>query len=200
MKPVRADAVMKVNEIFYSIQGEGGRTGAPSVFVRLSNCDLACTYCDTEFVSGAEMSIEEIHARVARYPCPWMIWTGGEPALQLTAEAVRYFRERGYKQAIETNGNHALPAGLDWITVSPKVAEHVLKRNFPNGVTELRYPRHKGQPDIPQPSISADYYYLSPIFNGLEPDTENIQHCIQLCLAHPRWRLSLQTHKFIHVP
>ncbi len=190
---------MKVNEIFYSIQGEGGRAGEPSIFIRLSECDLACSYCDTEFESGKEMSIEEIHQSISQYSCNWIVWTGGEPALQLHEEIVRYFKEKGYRQAIETNGNNKLPDGLDWITVSPKVAEHVLKKNFPDGVTELRYTRHKGQPDVPRPSIKADYYFISPIFNGDKPDRENINHCIKLCLENPQWRLSLQMHKFLKV-
>lgn len=190
---------MKVNEIFYSIQGEGGRAGEPSVFIRLSECDLECSYCDTEFESGTEMSLAGIEADISQYPCQWIVWTGGEPALQLTAEIVSYFKEKGYKQAIETNGNHKLPDGIDWITVSPKVAEHVLKKHFPGGVTELRYPVHKGQKNVPEPSITAQYYFLSPIFNGDRPDWENIRHCLKLCLDNPRWRLSVQIHKLIKV-
>jgi 7-carboxy-7-deazaguanine synthase len=190
---------MKVNEIFYSIQGEGGRAGEPSIFIRLAECDLACTYCDTEFESGREMTVDEVLGEIAAYPCRWIVWTGGEPSLQLTAEIVDAFKEKGYKQAIETNGNNPAPEGLDWVAVSPKVAEHVLKKNFPKGVTELRYVRHKGQKGVPDPSVSAQYYYLSPIFNGDRPDWENIRHCIDLCLQNPRWKLSLQMHKFLKV-
>ncbi len=190
---------MKVNEIFYSIQGEGGRAGEPSIFIRLAECDLSCSYCDTEFESGKEMSLEDVHQSISQYACNWIVWTGGEPALQLNDGIIQFFKEKGYKQAIETNGNHKLPGGLDWITVSPKVAEHVIKKNFPDGVTELRYTRHKGQPDVPRPSVKARYYYISPIFNGDKPDWENINHCIKLCLENPQWRLSLQMHKFLKV-
>lgn len=199
MKRVRASAAMKVNEIFYSIQGEGGRAGEPSVFIRLSDCDLECSYCDTEFESGTEMTLDEIGQEISQYPCTWIVWTGGEPALQLTEEIIRYFKEKGYKQAIETNGNHKLSPGLDYVAVAPKVAEHVLKKNFPDGVTELRYPRHKGHKTVPNPSIKAQYYFLSPVFNGDKPDWENINHCIKLCLDNPQWRLSVQVHKFLKV-
>jgi 7-carboxy-7-deazaguanine synthase len=193
---------VKVSEIFYSLQGEGYRAGHPSIFIRLSGCDLACGFCDTEFESGKEMTIEELHAKIAHWPARWIVWTGGEPMLQLTPEIVRDFHELGYQQAIESNGNHPIDRekiGLDWIVVSPKVAEHVLARNFPAGVDELRYVRHSGQPGVPQPKISAKMKYLSPIFSGDRPNRENIAHVIQLCLDNPDWNLSLQTHKLLKI-
>lgn len=190
---------MNVNEIFYSIAGEGARTGVPSVFIRLAGCDFACSFCDTEFASRAEMTVEEILKYISRWPCRWIVWTGGEPMLQLTGLIVQYFKEHGYQQAIETNGNYPVPDGLDWVACSPKVAEHVLARNFPFGVNELRYVRHAGQFGIPQPTIIADRLYLSPRFNGDQPDPESIRHCFKLCLENPTWRLSLQVHKLIKV-
>lgn len=193
---------LKVNEVFYSIQGEGARAGEPSVFVRLSGCDLACSFCDTEFASGKEMTPEDllIYLQAAEQRlCHWIVWTGGEPMLQLTDEIISFFHTYGYRQAIESNGNHKIPRSLDWIVVSPKVAEHVLKRNFPQGVDELRYVRHAGHMNAPEPAISAKHYYLSPIFNGNTPDRENIKHCLKLCLANPKWKLSLQLHKLIGV-
>lgn len=192
---------LKVSEVFYSLQGEGARAGQPSLFVRLSGCDLACGFCDTEFESGAVMDIEAIHSRLLELSteCRWIVWTGGEPSIQLTAEVVRRFKELGYSQAIETNGNRPVPEGLDWVACSPKVAEHVLKATHPNGVDELRYVRHSGQPGIPTPSVNAKRYFLSPMFKGNLPDPKNVRHCIDLCLANPKWELSVQSHKLLMV-
>lgn len=190
---------MKIAEIFYSLQGEGARAGDPSIFIRLTGCDLACGFCDTEFESGKEMSVGELTSYIARWPCKWIVWTGGEPTLQLTAEIVAWFKAHGYKQAIETNGNNPAPEGIDWIACSPKVAEHVVAKNHPNGVHELRYVRHKGQPGIPKPATKAERLFLSPMFKGDKPDKENLQHCINLCLENPNWSLSVQTHKLTRI-
>lgn len=192
---------MKINEIFYSIQGEGARQGEPSIFIRLSGCDLACGFCDTEFESGKEMTPKEVLDYITfRWSrCQWIVWTGGEPTLQLTQEIVDFFKAHGRKQAVETNGNHPVPSGLDWVVCSPKVAEHVLEKNFPDGVDELRYVRHVGQLDVPQPKIKAKVYYLSPRFNGDAADVESIRHCMKLCLENPKWRLSIQAHKLLRV-
>lgn len=188
-----------INEIFYSLQGEGRRAGEPSIFVRLAGCDLACGFCDTEFTSGKTLDPQELHALLLKHPARWIVWTGGEPCLQLTSGHVHYFKGLGYKQAIETNGNHRPPDGLDWTCVSPKVAEHVLIKNFPTGVNELRYVRHAGQLAAPEPSVTADHYFLSPMFKGNQPDRANIEHCTRLCLENPRWSLSLQTHKLLNI-
>lgn len=193
---------LKVSEIFYSLQGEGARAGSANVFVRLQGCKAkdACfasgVRCDTEFESGREMSLDEIflwcddNAREAQS----IIWTGGEPAQQLTFEVVEFFKNKGFYQAIETSGLFSVPENLDWVSVSPKVAEHVVKKNFPNGVRELRYVRHTGQ-SIPQPQVTAEHYFLSPHSDGFEINSENLRHCIELCLQNPQWKLSLQAHK-----
>jgi len=193
------EPLLKVNEIFLSVQGEGARAGEPSVFVRLSGCDLACGFCDTEFASGKEMTLGAVRDHISQWTCRWIVWTGGEPMLQLNEEVIAYFHRCGYSQAIESNGNHRIPRALDWIVVSPKVAEHVLKRNFPQGVDELRYVRHAGHLAVPKPAIEARYYYLSPIFDGNTPNRDNVKHCLELCKANPQWRLSLQLHKLIGV-
>lgn len=182
---------MKVNEIFYSLQGEGARAGEPSIFIRLAECNLTCNFCDTEFNSYKEMSLEEIKTECLKYPSKWIIWTGGEPSLQLTHEIVEYFKE--WKQAIETNGTNKVPENLDWVCVSPKVAEHVLKRNFTK-VNELKYILHTGK-QIPKPVIESDNYYLSPMSDGDKINKENLNHCIKLCLENPVWKLTLQSHK-----
>lgn len=190
---------LKVNEVFYSLQGEGARAGEPSIFIRLTGCDLTCGFCDTEFESGKETSFEELLEEIKTFGCEWIVWTGGEPALQLTQEAIDYFKANGFKQAVETNGAHKLPAGIDWVACSPKVAEHVLAKSFPNGLDELRYIRHFGQKGIPIPAVKAKQYFLSPQFNGNRIDKANLQHCINLCLKNPQWKLSLQTHKLLNI-
>lgn len=193
---------LKVSEIFYSLQGEGARAGQPTIFIRLQGCSakMACyasgIRCDTEFESGKDYSLDEIIEWIKQNApgCAWITWTGGEPTDQLTEEHISFFCARGFRQSIETSGLNKVPSGIDFITVSPKVAEHVIKKNFPDGVTELRYVRHKGQ-DIPQPSIKAEHYYLSPHSDGFTINNENLKHCINLCLKNPQWKLSVQQHK-----
>ena len=188
-----------VNEIFYSLQGEGGRTGQASIFIRLSKCNLACTFCDTDFAFGKEMSVTEILDEISQFGCKWIIWTGGEPTLQLTNEIVAFFKDRGYLQAIETNGTQTVPDGIDYITCSPKQHFHKIKERI-REVDELRFPIEKGDllPDIfvlPK----TDRYLLSPIFDGATVIQENVDYCVSLIKENPVWALSLQTHKLIGI-
>mgnify|MGYP006315313399 CR=1 FL=1 len=191
---------LKVSEIFYSLQGEGARVGEASIFIRLQGCKakFACAAarikCDTEFESGREWDVKELLSRISQFDCRNVVWTGGEPTDQLTEKIVSIFKEKGYYQCIETSGLNSVPQGIDFVSLSPKVAEHILKKNFPEGVTELRYVRHSGQ-EIPQPSVEAKYYYLSPHSDGFEINQTNLNHCISLCLKNPLWRLSVQQHK-----
>jgi organic radical activating enzyme len=193
---------LKVSEIFYSLQGEGARIGTPTIFIRLQGCKtkFACAAngikCDTEFESGKEFTIEEIEFWIENNAkqCKEITWTGGEPLDQLTEEIVAYFKEKGFYQAIETSGLQPAVKGLDFICVSPKVAEHIIAKNFPDGVSELRYVRHKGQ-SIPQPSIKANHYWISPHSDGFNINTENLKHCINLCIENGIWKMSLQNHK-----
>jgi len=191
---------MTVSEIVYSLQGEGARAGEPSIFIRLAGCDLVCSFCDTEFESGEELTVQQILSHIEKFPCHWIVWTGGEPSLQLTEEIVSFFKAAGYSQAIETNGGHRVPSNLDWVTVSPKVAEHILQKNFNGNITELKYVRHAGHLSVPKPKVEAKYYFLSPMFDGLRVNEVNLKHCIDLCLKHPQWRLTIQQHKFWKVP
>ena len=125
-----------VNEIFYSLQGEGVRAGEPSLFVRFAGCNLACKVethgfdCDTEFVSSRKLAaaeiIHELHALSST--CKWVILTGGEPGLQVDQELIGALHSEGFQLAIETNGSIKLPDGIDWIAVSPKVAEHAIRQ------------------------------------------------------------------------
>jgi organic radical activating enzyme len=188
-----------VKEIFYSLQGEGGRNGEPSIFIRLTKCNLACSFCDTDFANGDEMTIDEILDEIKQYPCKWIIWTGGEPTIQLTDEHLTKFREHGYKQAIETNGTRLVPSLIDYITCSPKKDYETIKSRIPFA-HEIRIPVQKGDilPDI---SVfpKADNYFLSPIFDGDKLNIENANYCVELVKANPQWRLSLQIHKLIHI-
>ncbi len=197
---------LKISEIFYSLQGEGARIGTPTIFIRLQGCKakFACASlgikCDTEFESGKEMSLKDLHAWCLENAkqCNEITWTGGEPTDQLTNEIVLIFKNLGYYQSIETSGLNPVPNGIDFICVSPKVAEHIIKKNFPDGVNELRYVRHKGQ-DIPQPSIDAKHYWISPHSDGFNINSENLKHCIDLCVKNGKWKLSLQNHKIWNI-
>ena len=197
---------LKISEIFYSLQGEGARIGTPTVFIRTTGCKAkhACfkagIKCDTEFESGKEYTVEEILNWLEQYApqCNEITWTGGEPTDQLTKEMVSFFKENGYFQAIETSGLNPVPEGIDFICVSPKVAEHVIAKNFPDGVDELRYVRHKGQ-EIPNPSIEATHYWISPHSDGFDINSENLKHCIELCVKDGTWKLSLQNHKIWNI-
>ena len=193
---------LKVSEIFYSLQGEGARKGTPTIFIRLQGCKAkhACyasgIRCDTEFESGKEYSLVSILRWLQENApeCKEITWTGGEPLDQLSKEIISYFKSHGYFQAIETSGLHASIEGIDFVCVSPKVAEHVIAKNFPNGVDELRYVRHTGQ-SLPVPSIKAKHYWLSPHSDGNFINKDNLQHCIALCLTSGVWKLSVQEHK-----
>jgi organic radical activating enzyme len=145
------------------------------------------------------MTTEELINHIKQYPAEWITWTGGEPMLQLKAETVEAFRAAGYKQSIETNGGHPVTFPMDWVVVSPKVAEHVVARNFPNGVDELRYAWHSGKMSCPSPSVEARNKYISPICDGNQINVKNLKHCIELCKLNPEWKLSVQQHKIWNI-
>ncbi|MEM9557158.1 MAG: 7-carboxy-7-deazaguanine synthase QueE [Acidobacteriota bacterium] len=193
----------RINEIFYSLQGEGVRAGTPNLFLRFSKCNLTCRKethgfdCDTEFESGRRMTLDEIvdEFRELAPSCTWVILTGGEPALQVDEELIEQLHAAGYQLAIETNGSMVLPPGLDWITVSPKVAEHAIRQRTAD---EVKYVRGYGQ-DLPETVVEAPHRLISPAFEGLEVDARTMQWCIDLVRDHPDWRLSVQQHKLWQV-
>jgi organic radical activating enzyme len=200
--------VLTINEIFYSLQGEGMRAGTANVFVRFSGCNLQCRIepgekspggfdCDTEFASGRRMSLEDVvvEAKTIAPQCRWLILTGGEPGLQITQEMIEALHREGYNIAVETNGSIALPDAIDWITVSPKVAEHALRQLRAN---ELRYVRAHGQ-GIPRPSCQAEHKLISPAFEADGLGGKNLSWCIELVKQNPSWRLSVQMHKFLSI-
>lgn len=190
---------LNVNEIFYSLQGEGGRVGEPSIFIRLTKCNMTCLFCDTDFVQGDDMTLEEIADTIAAYPCKWIIWTGGEPTIQLKDDHVAFFKNRGYKQAIETNGTQEVPSLIDYIACSPKKRYEDIRKKNPQ-VNEIRIPIERGD-TLPDISVfpKADKYFVSPIFDGSKINFDNINYCVDLVKANPQWSLSLQVHKLIHI-
>ncbi len=210
-----------INEIFHSIQGEGIRAGTANIFIRFTGCNMKCDMkagpkspgrfaCDTEFESGKKMSLEDmlVFCRELTKTCKWIILTGGEPALQVDEALINFFHENGYKLAIETNGSIQLPivcssgehseglhglscSALEWITVSPKVAEHAIKQVVAN---EVKYVRGYGQA-VPKTRVSAPYKLISPAFNGDHLDSKTLAWCINLVKENPSWSLSVQQHK-----
>jgi len=207
-----------VKEIFYTLQGEGANAGTPAVFCRFAGCNLwsgreadrataTCNFCDTDFVGtdgrgGGKFDTAEALADAVQSAWPaaarthrFVVCTGGEPLLQLDADAVTALHRRGFRVAIETNGTLAPPAGIDWVCVSPKAtAALALDRG---DELKLVFP----QPDAPPErfeSLDFAHFFLQPM-DG--PDRgRNTQAAVEYCLAHPRWRLSLQSHKLIGIP
>jgi organic radical activating enzyme len=190
---------MKIKEIYYSIQSEGLRTGTANIFVRLSGCNINCEYCDYDHFNGQEITMFSLLKKFKEYPCKNIIWTGGEPTLQLTEMIVRFFKKEGYFQAIETNGSKPIPDGLDFISCSPKVSNMALKMSFRRHIDEYKFPMQLGSnyphiDDIPR----AKAYFISPIFSGEEKrelDDKLFDQCIGMVKQDPRFRLSVKNNK-----
>ncbi len=193
---------MRVNEIFYSIQGEGARSGEAAVFIRLSGCNLNCAFCDTEHQTYQEMTEEEIVRQAALYPARLVVITGGEPTLQLTESIVDKLHLAGKTVAIETNGTRPVPGNVDWITVSPKAAFLGEKaRPVIKNAKEVKIVIDDiHEYEDPTFGIKADYYCAQPCDTG--DDTRNsdiIGRCVRFVMQNPQWRLSIQTHKILGV-
>ena len=186
----------RVNEIFYSLQGEGKNTGKPAVFVRFSGCNLSCDFCDTDFRKYTEMSAEEIASEVQKYPAKLVVLTGGEPALQVDKTLVDALHAVNKVLAIETNGTKLLPEGIDHVTVSPKESGKLAL--FEADEVKIVYTNQ----DVEKYRdwISAPCYFLQPcsrIVDGKPVD--NREEVIAYILKHPEWQLSLQTHKILNI-
>ncbi|MDD4003894.1 MAG: 7-carboxy-7-deazaguanine synthase QueE [Elusimicrobiaceae bacterium] len=177
----------RVNEIFYSVQGEGGNAGRPFVFVRFSGCNLRCGWCDTDTSSFMEMTGPEIAARVSPHNCENILFTGGEPALQLDAGLLDLFP--GWYTAIETNGTVALACAgrLDWITVSPKTPDF---RQRTGSEIKIVY---EGQDLSAYDCGGFGHKFLQPVFGCTEQAT------LAYIKEHPQWRLSVQLHKYLKI-
>ena len=189
---------LNVNEIFYSLQGEGKRTGEPSIFIRLAGCNKDCFFCDTDHTDFKEMGLGELREAIQSYsPCKYIVWTGGEPALQLNDTIIDYFKQYGYKQAIESNGSLPLPKGLDYITISPKGYIHASIKK----VNEIRvlYPYDFDKQSLLDVKVEWDNIYISPAFNSLKPNYTHINEAVKLCKENPQWALSIQMHKILNI-
>ena len=179
----------KINEIFYSLQGEGYHTGTPAVFIRFSGCNLKCAFCDTRHEEGTLMTDEAILAEVQKYPARMVILTGGEPSLWIDEAFVDLLHQAGKYICIETNGTCPLPPGIDWVTCSPK-REGRLRLTRMDEVKVV----YEGQDLEPYEELPAAHFFLQPC------SCLNTAETVARVLAHPRWRLSLQTHKLISIP
>ncbi len=197
----------KIKEIFFSIQGEGFHTGRPAVFCRFSGCNLRCPFCDTDSlgtdgVRGGEYRLEDlVDIIVSLWPKsekkfigePFVVLTGGEPALQLDSDLIHSLHQNGFLCAIETNGTLVLPKGLDWVCVSPK-AKTELKVTKGDEL-KLVYPQ-RGIDIKKLEKLDFKYFFVQPIDNK----QEFVKEAVEFCLKNPKWRLSLQIHKFINIP
>lgn len=200
-----------VKEMYYTLQGEGAQTGRAAVFLRFAGCNLwtglerdrataVCQFCDTDFVGmdgpgGGKFATAEAlaDAVAAKWPGgarPYVVCTGGEPLLQLDAEAVRAFHANGFEVGIETNGTQAAPPGIDWICMSPKAGTDIVLTH--GNELKLIYPQAGAEPERYE-DLAFVNFFLQPMDNAARDD--NTQAAIAYCLAHPKWRLSLQTHK-----
>lgn len=206
-----------VKEVFYTLQGEGARTGRPAVFCRFAGCNLwngreaerataVCGFCDTDFVGmdgpggGRFADAEALGARVANcWPAeesgkPYVVCTGGEPLLQLDGPLVAEFHARGFEVAVETNGTLDPPPGLDWICVSPKARAPLRLRT--GDELKLVFPQETAAPER-FASLRFRHFFLQPM-DGPALGA-NTRAALAYCLAHPRWSLSLQTHKMLGI-
>lgn len=207
-----------VKEIYYTLQGEGAQTGRPAVFLRFAGCNLwsgreadrgtaICRFCDTDFVGqdgpggGRFPDADALAAAVAsQWPTGqqegrYVVCTGGEPALQLDDAAVRALNAQGFSVAIETNGTLPLPAGLAWICVSPKAGTALVVAS--GDELKLVFPQ-AGAPPEHFAGLNFRHHFLQPMDGPTR--AVNTEAAIRYCLAHPPWRLSLQTHKLIGLP
>jgi 7-carboxy-7-deazaguanine synthase len=208
-----------VKEIFYTLQGEGANAGRPAVFCRFAGCNLwtgreedraeaVCRFCDTDFVGtdgpggGKFSSPDAVAAAVAAaWPAvdpaarPFVVCTGGEPLLQLDPPLIRALHAAGFEIAVETNGTVDPPPELDWICVSPKAEAPLRVRS--GDELKLVYPQEGAEPER-YAALGFRHFFLQPM-DGPAREA-NTRAALAYCLAHPRWRLSLQTHKLLGIP
>lgn len=213
-----------VKEMFYTLQGEGAQAGRPAVFCRFTGCNLwsgrpqdrntaVCRFCDTDFLGtdgpggGRFANVRSLSQAIADlWPAqgggqPYVVFTGGEPSLQLTEALIDQLHEKGFECAIETNGTRPLPTNLDWVCLSPKGNSEVIVQRC--NELKLVYPQPEAPPER-FAAIDADYRFLSPlnpfdssqIAPAQQPST---QAAIDYCLAHPQWRLTVQMHKVVNI-
>ncbi|MCW8883834.1 MAG: 7-carboxy-7-deazaguanine synthase [Motiliproteus sp.] len=207
-----------VKEMFYSLQGEGAQAGRPAIFCRFAGCNLwsgreqdradaACNFCDTDFigtdgVGGGKFADASavVEAALALWPKDYLrhayvIFTGGEPLLQLDPELLQAFKSAGFETAVETNGTLPLPADIDWVCVSPKGSSDIVISH--GDELKLVYRQLDALPERFK-DLNFDHFYLQPMAGSNE--LQQRQDCIEYCRQHPQWKLSLQTHKLVGIP
>ncbi|OHV85455.1 7-carboxy-7-deazaguanine synthase [Ensifer sp. LCM 4579] len=206
-----------VKELFKTLQGEGAQAGRVAVFCRFAGCNLwsgreedrpkaVCQFCDTDFIGtngeggGKFRDAAELAAAIARTwgnkeSRRYVVFTGGEPLLQIDTELIDAVHACGFEIAIETNGTIEPPAGIDWICVSPKAGAPLNLRS--GSELKLVYPQANLLPDD-LPDVAFEHYFLQPMDGPTQ--LENVAAVTAFCLENPRWRLSLQTHKMIGIP
>jgi len=212
--------VYSVKEVFFTLQGEGRNAGRAAVFCRFAGCNLwsgreqdrataICRFCDTDFVhtdgpGGGTFATADALARAVRAAWPhadlkgvqpFVVCTGGEPLLQLDPPLVEALHRQGMEIAIETNGTRLPPAGIDWICVSPKADAPLVLTH--GDELKLVYPQAGGEPERYE-ALDFRHFLLQPM-DGPDRDVNTVL-AVQYCLEHPRWRLSLQTHKYLGIP
>lgn len=207
-----------VKEMFYTLQGEGNHAGRPAVFCRFSGCNLwtgreqdrataICRFCDTDFVGtngeggGKFATAEQLAERInslwpASYPqSKYVVFTGGEPLLQLDTVLIDAMHQQGFEIAIETNGTLPVPEGVDWICVSPKMGSELVVRR--GNEIKVVIPQD-GQDMALYASLDFEHYFVQAMDGPDQKD--NIRLAIEFCKQHPQWKLSLQTHKLLQIP
>jgi 7-carboxy-7-deazaguanine synthase len=208
-----------VKEIFYTLQGEGAQSGRAAVFCRFAGCNLwsgresdrktaICQFCDTDFVGlngpggGRFETAEDLAESIAAQWPPehpagtrFVVCTGGEPLLQVDRELIDALHVHGFEIAVETNGTVPAPVGLDWICVSPKAGAPLVQTS--GDELKLVFPQANARPEQFE-GLEFRNFFLQPM-DGLEREA-NTQLALQYCMAHPKWRLSLQTHKMLGIP
>lgn len=194
--------VYTVKEVFYTLQGEGCHGGKPAVFVRFAGCNLwtgqeadrphaICQFCDTDFVGGTKYTLDELVLEIGSHFCNFIVFTGGEPCLQLDADLIRALHRRHKYIAVETNGTLPVPPGVDWICVSPKANTAIRQKDADE--VKLVFPQQALMPDAVRTQIVARHLWLSPM-DG--PDLQrNMEAAINYAKLDRRWRVNIQAHK-----
>lgn len=190
----------RINEIFYSLQGEGRHAGRAAVFIRFSGCNLKCPFCDTDFSTYKEMTADEICDIIREWrDCGFVVLTGGEPTLQLDQALMDALHDEGFTVAMETNGTRELPCYVDWLTVSPKTAYVENGKTAVQSCSELKCV-YDGEHEPQTYGIIAEYLYVQPCDTGNEEkNAEIIAKCVEWVKEHPKWQLSLQQQKILNV-
>lgn len=207
-----------VKEIFYTLQGEGAQAGRPAVFCRFAGCNLwsgreedrraaVCQFCDTDFVGtngpggGRFATADDLAEAIAGQWPPgesgsrFVVCTGGEPLLQIDRELIDALHMREFEIAVETNGTVAAPEGIDWVCVSPKAGAPLVQTS--GDELKLVFPQEQAQPRQFE-GFAFRHFFLQPMDGPFRK--MNTELAVRYCLAHPRWRLSLQTHKILGIP